>query len=277
MNGVLYLVATPIGNLSDISQRALEVLKMSDFVAAEDTRHTLKLLNHFHIKKPLVSYYEHNKIQRGEYILSRILNGETCALVTDAGTPAISDPGEDLVRQCGDAGITVIPIPGPCAFVQALIVSGLPTGRFSFEGFLSVTKNSRKKHLESIAKLPHTIILYEAPHKLIATLKDLLRVLGDRKIAVVRELTKIHEQVLRTTVSEALSYFEQTPPKGEFVLVIEGYCPKDSETAPSISQEMILEKANALIAAGMSKKDAAKETAAFFNLPKNSVYKLLHS
>ncbi len=276
MNGVLYLVATPIGNLSDISERALEVLKMSDFVAAEDTRHTLKLLNHFGIKKPMISYYEHNKLQRGEIIIAKIAEGETCALVTDAGTPAISDPGEDLVRQCAEAGIDVIPVPGPCAFVQALIVSGLPTGRFSFEGFLSVTKNSRKEHLESVKTLPHTLIFYEAPHKLLTTLKDLLSALGNRKIAVVREITKIHEEVLRTDISGALAHFEENPPKGEFVLVVEGYT-ASIEDVQTISEEMILEKAQSLMDAGMSKKDAAKETAAFYNLPKNSVYKLLHS
>lgn len=276
MNGVLYLVATPIGNLSDISERALEVLKMSDFVAAEDTRHTLKLLNHFGIKKPMISYYEHNKLQRGEIIIAKIAEGETCALVTDAGTPAISDPGEDLVRQCAEAGIDVIPVPGPCAFVQALIVSGLPTGRFSFEGFLSVTKNSRKEHLESVKTLPHTLIFYEAPHKLLTTLKDLLSALGNRKIAVVREITKIHEEVLRTDISGALAHFEENSPKGEFVLVVEGYT-ASIEDVQTISEEMILEKAQALMDAGMSKKDAAKETAAFYNLPKNSVYKLLHS
>ena len=276
MNGVLYLVATPIGNLTDISERALEILKMSDFVAAEDTRHTLKLLNHFGIKKPMISYFEHNKLQRGEIILSRILEGETCALVTDAGTPAISDPGEDLVRQCAEAGVDVIPVPGPCAFVQALIVSGLSTGRFSFEGFLSVTKKSRKEHLESVKELPHTLIFYEAPHKLITTLKDLLSALGNRKIAVVREITKIHEEVLRTDIESALAHFEQTAPKGEFVLVVEGYTPQEEE-GQSISEEIILKKAQELMDAGMSKKDATKETAAFFNLPKNSVYKLLHS
>ena len=277
MKGVLYLVATPIGNLSDISERALEVLNLSDFVAAEDTRHTLKLLNHFNIKKPMISYFEHNKLARGEIILERILNGETCALVTDAGTPAISDPGEDLVRQCAEADVDVIPVPGPCAFVQALIVSGLPTGRFSFEGFLSVTKNSRKEHLDSVKQLPHTLIFYEAPHKLLTTLKDLLSVLGNRKIAVVREITKIHEEVLRTDIESALSHFEQTPPKGEFVLVVEGYTPSESDEGQAISEEMIIKKANELIASGMSKKDAAKETAAFYNLPKNAVYKLLHS
>lgn len=276
MNGVLYLVATPIGNLTDISERALEVLKTSDFVAAEDTRHTLKLLNHFGLKKPMISYFEHNKLQRGEIILARILDGETCALVTDAGTPAISDPGEDLVRQCAEAGVDVIPVPGPCAFVQALIVSGLPTGRFSFEGFLSVTKNSRKEHLESIKTLPHTLIFYEAPHKLLATLKDLLSALGNRRIAVVREITKIHEEVLRTDIQSALAHFTQTAPKGEFVLVVEGYTPQEEE-GQAISEEIILKKAQELIDMGLSKKDAAKETAAFFNLPKNSVYKLLHS
>lgn len=277
MKGVLYLVATPIGNLSDISARALEVLEGADFIAAEDTRHTLGLLNHFGIKKPMISYFEHNKLARGEIILERILNGENCALVTDAGTPAISDPGEDLVRQCDEAGVDVIPIPGPCAFVQALIVSGLPTGRFSFEGFLSVTKNSRKEHLESVKQLPHTLIFYEAPHKLLTTLKDLLSALGNRKIAVVREITKIHEEVLRTDIESALAHFEETPPKGEFVLVVEGYTPSDDEEGQVISEEMIIKKANELIASGMSKKDSAKETAAFYNLAKNAVYKLLHS
>lgn len=277
MKGVLYLVATPIGNLSDISERALEILNLSDFVAAEDTRHTLKLLNHFGIKKPMISYFEHNKLERGEIILERILNGETCALVTDAGTPAISDPGEDLVKQCAEAGVDVIPVPGPCAFVQALIVSGLPTGRFSFEGFLSVTKNSRKEHLESIKKLPHTLIFYEAPHKLLTTLKDLLSELGNRKIAVVREITKIHEEVLRTDIESALSHFEETAPKGEFVLVVEGYTKNSEDEGQAISEEMIIKKANELINAGMSKKDAAKETAAFYKLPKNAVYRLLHS
>lgn len=276
MNGVLYLVATPIGNLSDISERALEVLNLSDFVAAEDTRHTLKLLNHFNIKKPMISYFEHNKLERGEIIIEKIKNGETCALVTDAGTPAISDPGEDLVRQCSEENIKVIPIPGPCAFVQALIVSGLPTGRFSFEGFLSTTRNSRKEHLESITKLPHTLIFYEAPHKLLNTLKDMLSVLGNRKIAVVREITKIHEDVLRTDLEGALAHFTEVQPKGEFVLVIEGYT-KSEEDEIAISEEMIINKATELIEKGMSKKDAAKETAAFYNLPKNTVYKLLHS
>ncbi len=276
MNGVLYLVATPIGNLSDISERALEVLNLSDFVAAEDTRHTLKLLNHFAIKKPMISYFEHNKLERGEIIIEKIKNGETCALVTDAGTPAISDPGEDLVRQCSEENIRVIPIPGPCAFVQALIVSGLPTGRFSFEGFLSTTKNSRKEHLESVRKLPHTLIFYEAPHKLLNTLKDMLSALGNRKIAVVREITKIHEDILRTDLEGALAHFTEVQPKGEFVLVIEGYT-KSEEDTEAISEEMIINKANELIQKGMSKKDAAKETAAFYNLPKNSVYKLLHS
>ena len=276
MKGILHLVATPIGNLSDMSERALKTLEMADFVAAEDTRHTLKLLNYFNIKKPMISYFEHNKLQRGEIIIDRILNGENCALVTDAGTPAISDPGEDLVRQCHDAGIDVVPIPGPCAFVQALIVSGLPTGRFSFEGFLSVTKNSRKEHLESIKTLPHTLIFYEAPHKLLATLKDLLVFLGNRKIAVVREITKLHEQILRFDIETAISHFEENAPKGEFCLVVEGYTKKDDENN-IISEEMILNKAKEFIDAGLSKKDASKETAQFFNIPKNSVYKLLHS
>ena len=224
----------------------------------------------------MLAYYEHNKNSKGNLIIERLLKGENCALVSDAGMPAISDPGEDLVRQCAEADIETIPVPGPCAFVQALIVSGLSTGRFSFEGFLSVTKNSRKEHLESIKTLPHTLIFYEAPHKLIATLKDLLSYLGNRKIAVVREITKIHEEVLRCDLESALKHFEENAPKGEFVLVVEGYT-YDKSDEQAISEEMILQKANEFIEKGMSKKDAAKEVSALYNLPKNTVYKLLHS
>ena len=269
----LYLVATPIGNLGDMSQRALEVLNSVDFVAAEDTRNTLKLFNKFDIKKPMVSYFEHNKRERGEYIVSRIEAGEDCALVTDAGTPAISDPGEDIVKLCAEKGVDVVPIPGPCAFVQALIVSGLDTGRFSFEGFLSTNKPQRKKHLEEIKNHTQTLIFYEAPHKLRKTLKDLLEGLGNRKISLCREITKMYEQVIRTTISEAISYYEETEPKGEFVLVIEGY--KETSEEKEFSKEDILGLVEALIEEGMSKKDAIKEASVKVNLPKREVYQMV--
>lgn len=269
----LYLVATPIGNLGDITPRALEILENADFIAAEDTRHTLGLLNHFGIKKPMVSYFEHNKREKGEYIVSRIEKGETCALVTDAGTPAISDPGEDIVKLCAEKGITVVPVPGACAFVQALIVSGLDTGRFSFEGFLSVNKPARKEHLEEVKNYPHTMIFYEAPHKLKATLKDMYNYFGDRRIAIVKEITKIHEQVMRTTLSEANSYFEENAPKGEYVLVVAG---AEKETAKtSYSDEEIVEDVLSRIEKGTDKKTAIKETAISLSVPKRRVYELM--
>ena len=273
MSNILYLVATPIGNLSDISERALETLNNGDSIAAEDTRHTLKLLNHFDIKKPMVSYFEHNKKERGEYIIGRIKDGESCALVTDAGTPAISDPGEDIVAQCAEVGIDVVPVPGPCAFVQALIISGLPTGRFSFEGFLSVNKPQRKKHLDEIKEMPHTLIFYEAPHKLITTLKDLYNAFGDRRISLVKEITKIHETVIRTTLKDAQSLFEDVSPKGEFVLVVEGYVKTDE--AIEITDEAILKYAKKLIDGGMDKKSAIKQTAQELNIQKRIVYSLV--
>ncbi len=271
----LYLVATPIGNLNDITPRAVEVLENADFIAAEDTRHTLGLLNHLGIKKPMVSYYEHNKRERGEYITGRIKNGEVCALVTDAGTPAISDPGEDIVRLCAELDIQVIPIPGACAFVQALIVSGLPTGRFSFEGFLSVNKIARKKHLEEVARFTQTLIFYEAPHKLKTTLKDLLEFLGPRKIAIVREITKIHEEVIRTTLDEAVKMYEDITPKGEFVLVIEGYTKEDTATETDISEENVVRIVTELIEAGTDKKEAIKLTAHKLGIQKRTVYEYM--
>ena len=274
MDNILYLVATPIGNLSDISERALNTLREVDFIAAEDTRHTLKLLNHFDIKKPMVSYFEHNKKERGEYIIGRIKNGESCALVTDAGTPAISDPGEDIVVQCAEEGIDVIPVPGPCAFVQALIISGLPTGRFSFEGFLSVNKPQRKKHLDEIKEMNHTLIFYEAPHKLITTLKDLYEAFGDRRISLVKEITKIHEKVIRTTLKEAQSLFEDNSPKGEFVLVVEGFNERVKPTE-GITDEYILSYVKHLIDKGIDKKSAIKQTAQELNIQKRTVYSLV--
>ena len=232
MAGMLYLVPTPIGNLGDVSERARETLENADFIAAEDTRVTLKLLNHLGIKKSLVSYYEHNKAFKGDKIVDRILAGETCAQVSDAGSPAISDPGEDLVKQCVAAGIRVCAIPGPCAAITALSISGQSTGRFCFEGFLSTAKKSRREHLDSLKKEHRTMIFYEAPHKLAATLQDLLETFGpDREISLCRELTKLHEEVIRTNLKGAVEYYEETAPKGEFVLIVAGAPEETQQTA----------------------------------------------
>ena len=226
MAGILYVVGTPIGNLGDMTPRALETLRAVDFIAAEDTRVTLKLLNKFEIKKPMESYHEHNLRERGEYLISRILSGENCAVVSDAGMPCISDPGEDLVRLAAEAGIEVRVVPLANAAISALCVSGLSTSRFCFEGFLSTNRKNRFVHLESLKNDGHTLIFYEAPHKLLATLQDMLLVWGDRRISVVKELTKIHETVRRTTLSEAVAYYTENPPRGEYVLVIEGKQPE---------------------------------------------------
>lgn len=271
MSGALYLVGTPIGNLGDLSPRAAEILNTVDFIAAEDTRVTLKLLNHFHIRKPIVSYYEHNKFASGDKILARILDGETCALVTDAGMPAISDPGEDIVRLCAQQHIPVFVIPGPSAVVSALAVSGLPTGRFCFEGFLSVNKKSRMAHLEQLKNEPRTMIFYEAPHKLLRTLEDMLAVLGDRPVSVSRELTKLHEETLRTTLSHALAHFQNTPPKGEFVLVVQG-APEASD--PEVSEEQALGIVARYRAEGRALKEACKLAAADTGFSKNELYTL---
>ena len=270
MAGMLYLVPTPIGNLGDISIRCKQTLEQADFIAAEDTRVTLKLLNHLGIKKNLVSYYEHNKAQKGSFIVDRILGGETCALVSDAGSPAISDPGEDLVKQCAEAGITVCAIPGPCAVITALSISGQATGRFCFEGFLSTAKKSRREHLESLKTEQRTMIFYEAPHKLPATLESMAEVFGgDRSISLCRELTKLHEEVIRTTLSGAIKLYKEIPPKGEFVLVVAG---AQIEDPPEASAQDAKSRVDELMASGMSRKDAVKQTAAELNLPKNAVY-----
>lgn len=270
MPGMLYLVPTPIGNLSDISIRCRETLEQADFIAAEDTRVSLKLLNHLGIKKSLVSYYEHNKSFKGNVIVERILAGETCALVSDAGSPAISDPGEDLVKQCAEAGITVCAIPGPCAAITALSISGLSTGRFTFEGFLSTAKKSRKEHLDGLIAEPRTMIFYEAPHKLLSTLEDMAAVFGsDRPVSLCRELTKLHEEVIRTTLGGAVELYTQQPPKGEFVVVVAGAAPKVAETA---TPEDAAKRVKALMDGGMSRKDAVKQAAQELNLPKNAVY-----
>ena len=270
MSGMLYLVPTPIGNLGDISIRCRETLEQADFIAAEDTRVTLKLLNHLGIKKSLVSYYEHNKAQKGNMILDRILAGETCALVSDAGSPAISDPGEDLVKQCAEAGVTVCAIPGPCALITALSISGQSTGRFCFEGFLSTAKKSRREHLLSLEKEQRTMIFYEAPHKLMSTLESMAEVFGsDRPISLCRELSKLHEEVIRTTLGGALELYAQQPPKGEFVLVVAGAAPEAKvEATPQDAAARVAE----LVASGMSRKDAIKQTAKELDLPKNVVY-----
>ena len=270
MAGMLYLVPTPIGNLGDISLRCRQTLEEADFIAAEDTRVSLKLLNHLGIKKSLVSYYEHNKAQKGEQIVERILAGETCALVSDAGSPAISDPGEELVRQCADAGITVCAIPGPCAVITALSISGQSTGRFCFEGFLSTSKKSRKEHLESLIGEQRTMIFYEAPHKLLNTLEDMAEVFGtDRPISLCRELTKLHEEVVRTTLGEAISKYTEQPPKGEFVLVLAGAKPEEK---PAATEDDAVVRVKALMEQGLSRKDAVKQAAKELGLPKNTVY-----
>ena len=270
MAGMLYLVPTPIGNLGDISVRCKETLEQADFIAAEDTRVTVKLLNYLGIKKSLVSYYEHNKAQKGNVILDRILAGEICALVSDAGSPAISDPGEDLVRQCAENGITVCAIPGPGAVITALSISGQSTGRFCFEGFLSTAKKNRMEHLEALQAEERTMIFYEAPHKLLATLKDMSSVFGeDRPISICRELTKLHEEVIRTTLGEAVALYTNLPPKGEFVLVIAG-APEQEKALPSL--EDAAKRVAELMEAGISRKDAIKQTAQELNLPKNAVY-----
>ena len=272
MSGRLYVVGTPIGNLEDMSPRALRILSEADFIAAEDTRVTVKLLNHFDIKKEMLSYYEHNKNTKGNLIIERILKGESCALVSDAGMPAISDPGEDLVRQAHIAGITVESVPGPSALVTALAISGMASGRFCFEGFLSVNKISRKRHLAELKNEKRTMIFYEAPHKLNATLKDMLKVFGDRKIALVRELTKIHETVFNTTLSGACDFYAVNPPKGEFVLIIEG---KKEEETELYTFEDAVKLAKRLTDEGKSTSSAAKEAAEISGIKKGDIYKAL--
>ena len=273
-SGALYPVATPIGNLGDISHRAAQTLAGADFIAAEDTRVTRKLLSHLGLKKPLVSYYEHNRRDSGEKILSRILSGEDCALVTDAGTPGISDPGEELIRMCIDAGVPVIAIPGPCAAVTALVLSGLPAGRFAFEGFLSTARKSRVEHLNELKTEKRTMVFYEAPHKLVRTLDDMLASFGDRRVAISREITKIYEETLRCSLSGAAAHYKTNPPRGEFVIVVEGV-QKIEEPGPSL--EDAVEAAQAQIALGDSIKDAVRKVSAESGIPKNSLYKAVIS
>ncbi len=271
MSGKLFVVGTPIGNLSDFSPRAVETLDSVDFIAAEDTRVTLKLLNHFGIKKEMVSYFEHNKRERGEIICQRIMAGENCAIVTDAGMPAISDPGEELVRRCHELGITVCSVPGPTAFATALAISGMDTGRFTFEGFLSVSKKSRFEHLDWIKDEKRTLVFYEAPHKLANTLRDLYAALGDRQLAIVREITKIHEEVIRTTLAEAAEKYADGNLKGEIVLIIEG----KKEERQELSLDDAVQQARALVESGMTINQASKEIAAKTPFKKADIYKEL--
>ena len=270
MAGKLYIVGTPIGNLSDLSPRAVETLGKVDFIAAEDTRVTQKLLTHFSISKPMVSYHKFSGNKRGEDITARLLDGETCAIVTDAGMPCISDPGEELVRECHEHGVEIESVPGPSAAITALCMSGLDTSRFSFEGFLSVTKKQRDEHLDEIKDFSRTLIFYEAPHKLIYTLKDMLEYFGDRRISLCRELTKIHEEVFRTTLAQAVEYYEANKPKGEFVLVIEGA--KEDELCPAENIEEALEQVKALVEKGMRGADACREIAKATGFSKGELY-----
>ena len=271
MSGTLYLVATPIGNLRDLSPRALEILSQVDFIAAEDTRVSLKLMNHFSVKKPLLSYHEHNHVTAGRQVLQRLLAGESCALVTDAGTPAISDPGEDIVRLCAEHGVPVCAVPGCCALISALAVSGLPTGRFTFEGFLSVNRRQRREHLSSLLEERRTMIFYESPHKLLTTLEDLCEAFGqERRHSLSRELTKLHEETLRTTLGGALTHFRAVAPKGEFVLVVEG-APAPEEALISledaVQQVLRLQEEHQL-----KTKEAIRRVAADTGLAKNELY-----
>ena len=269
MSGVLYLVATPIGNLGDLSPRAAAVLGAADFVAAEDTRVSMKLLHHLELKKPMVSYHQHNRASAGPAILARLLAGESCALVTDAGTPAISDPGEDLVRLCAENGVTVQAVPGCCALITALAVSGLSTGRFVFEGFLPVNRGERRERLQSLLSEERTMIFYEAPHRLRTTLDDLREAFGDRSAAVCRELTKLHEETMRTTLDQAADYYREHEPRGEYVLVLAG-------GEPAEAGRVTLEEGAAMVLrrreAGERMKDAVRQVSADTGLPRNELY-----
>lgn len=267
--GILYICPTPIGNLEDITLRTIKVLNKVDLIAAEDTRHTLKLLNHYNIKKPLISYHEHNKITAGEKILEEIKKGKNIALVTDAGMPGISDPGEDIIKRCIEENIELVALPGPTAFVLALVLSGLSTESFVFEGFLPSKGKERKDRLNKLKSETRTIILYEAPHRIISLLKDLLEALGNRKIAISRELTKIHEETFRGTIQEAIEKFESQKPKGEFVLVVEG---TDVEEQ-SFDHISIKEHIKMYMDEGLSKKESIKKVAKERNIPKSQVYR----
>lgn len=269
MAGMLYLVATPIGNLGDLSPRAVETLQNADFIAAEDTRVSLKLLNHFSIKKPMVSYHEHNRAAAGQQVLERILGGETCALVTDAGTPAISDPGADLVKLCAENGVVVQAIPGCCAAIAALAVSGLDTRRFTFEGFLSANRSERREQLAALTGEERTMVFHEAPHKLRATLGDMRELLGERSIALCRELTKLHEDTMRTTLQGAVDYYAVNEPRGEYVLVVAG---REKREGARMTLDEGVERVMQLRQSGMKMKEAVRQVADDTGLPRNDLY-----
>lgn len=273
MNGILYVVGTPIGNLGDMSPRAIDTLENVDFIAAEDTRVTLKLLNKFNIKKPMISYFEHNKKEHGNIICQRILQGENCAIVTDAGMPCISDPGETLIKQCAENNIITIVIPGASAVVSALAISGLDTKRFTFEGFLSVEKRERREHLNELIKEKRTMVFYEAPHKLASTLKDFYDTFGERKISIVREITKVHEEVIRTTLSKAVENYSNGELKGEIVLVLEGYTQVENEETYTIDDAYSI--ALQCIKNGMSSSESAKKAAQTTGFKKSDIYKMI--
>ena len=270
--GTLYLVATPIGNLADLSERALKVLSEVDFVAAEDTRNSGLLLSRFGISKPFVSYYEHNKRERGEYIVSRLKAGESCALVTDAGMPAISDPGEDIVRLCAEVGVPVTAVPGCCAAVTALALSALTTGRFAFEGFITTNRHDRRERLTALKYEERTMIFYEAPHKLRQTLDDILEFMGDRRITLCREMTKLNEEIIRTTVKGAISYYGENEPRGEYVLVIEGASEEEIVKDSFFANMTVTEHLDYYIGLGMSKMDATKAVAKDRGVAKSVIY-----
>ena len=276
MSGILYLVATPIGNLEDMTFRAVRVLKEADLIAAEDTRNSIKLLNHFEIRTPMTSYHEFNKYNKADRLIEKLSEGQTVALITDAGTPGISDPGEVLVEKCYEAGITVIPVPGACAAVNALIASGQPTRRFAFEAFLPADKKERRAVIQELKNETRTIVLYEAPHRLVKTLKELRENLGDRELTLCKELTKKHESFARTTLDEAISAFEDedNAPRGEYVLVIKGKSEEtiEAEKAAAWENISVTEHVEMYITGGMTKKDAIKQVALDRNLPKREVY-----
>lgn len=274
MEGKLYLCATPIGNLGDITYRCVEVLKSVDLIAAEDTRRSLGLLNHLKIEKPMTSYFEHNRREKGEMLISRMKNGESIALISDAGTPAISDPGEDLVALCAENGIEVVPVPGAVAGINALIASGLPTGRFAFEGFLTVNKRGRAELLEELKAEKRTMIFYEAPHKLVNTLSDMLKFFGNRRISLCREITKIHEEFFRTDLESALAHYKEQPPRGEFVLVVEGKSADEekAEAEAKWAAMSIREHVDMYINSGMAEKEAIKAAALDRGISKRDVY-----
>ena len=272
--GKLYVVGSPIGNLGDFSPRAVETLKTVDFICAEDTRVTAVLLTKFGIKKPMISYHEHNARQRGQEILPRLLEGESCAVITDAGMPCISDPGEELVKLCAEHGVEVAAVPGPTAAMTALAISGLSAKRFCFEGFLSTTKRIRLEHLEQLKCLPQTLIFYEAPHKLKNTLSDLLEVLGDRRISLCREITKLHEEVQRGTIAEMAAYYEEKEPRGEYVLVVEG---AGEEVKEELTLQQAADLARELISGGMKASEASKEAAKQSGCSKSEIYRELQN